>query len=88
MAQKALVAQVYEMTLVDGAFTLTIDAVVENGAGDHFHVTAYATANHWSPDHPTWRQRVASAVKAAALAHDPSVEIDSLMFQDFVVLGV
>lgn len=82
MAQKALVTSMYNMAYVAGVYSIYVDASVEDGNEDHFNITAIATSTNWTPVSPSWKTRVANAVKAAAAEHDPPATVDAVMFPD------
>jgi hypothetical protein len=85
---KAVMTGVYNMTHVDGIFTLTFGYVVEDGQGDQFSGYTSASSSEWDAKHPKWRERIAVAIKEAVAIHDPSVTADEVMFPDFVAVEV
>lgn len=89
MAEKAVISQPYTFFNDGGTYNIYCYAMVSNGnEGDSFNVGAVATSTNFNPILPSWRTRIANAIKDAAAAHDPSVIVDSVQFPDFSILNV
>lgn len=86
MAEKAMIATMYALDFENDEWHIVGTAAVTNGAAGHVNIIWEATAAALDPTAPDWRTRIRDAVIAEAL-EEHSIEVDQVLFPDFVVLA-